>query len=525
MLISVRLFLNYISMALSRVYGYKDYSSNEVSTKSKSVNNHANYTSKDVYQESNIRDAFSMIRNRHYSLPRNSEVQKDPYFSIFNNMVMEGVEVNTGARGLNKNEVKDGIRGESKILSFIGEAVSSHDSKGPRLTSSVSNNSGTDYYDVLDVIRRRESAESRGRELGNSQGSRRRKTLNDSINPTNFGKNEVHLSHDEVGTKWIYSDKLTLEDMEGQESNDHNYQGDTSMNQLGNIMAKLEKDAQSQRINRVRTNQRDKPNYGLDVTETSRQSSEGLVREGQRTYGYDDPTHVASGSSKDTKHLTKQRFSPNTNRAGKETPGSASGGQHKKFNATNHHEGSPKERKKQSVDQAVKNIEDKALADHMKSLRQLHLISREKSKLLNINEPGIGEKRDDLINEMSASKTPVRLLHENSSGIKELNISKMELMMVLTATAESQIERMLHSLRDVSEEPLKNEREAIMLVGETLLLTEELKEVLKPIYGDMVKTLIEQHQGVLNELKLMREEVRYMKWWIPTDPIEVKEMF
>jgi hypothetical protein len=66
-------------MSINQVSDEEDYSSDEVSTEYDSVKDFADYPDENVYQDEDIKGAFSMLRNRTFSLPRNEDPEDPPF--------------------------------------------------------------------------------------------------------------------------------------------------------------------------------------------------------------------------------------------------------------------------------------------------------------------------------------------------------------------------------------------------------------------------------------------------------------
>ena len=126
---------------------------------------------------------------------------------------------------------------------------------------------------------------------------------------------------------------------------------------------------------------------------------------------------------------------------------------------------------------------------------------------------------------MAATKTLSVVVELGKQHVKSLNISKMDILTTLLTSLKYQVDMALVSNRDMGEEPISSVGEAIYLVNNTLNLTVKMYDVFILLYDEEARKLIDQHEGVLKELEMIRDQKQFKRVWMPTDPRRVQVVF
>ena len=266
-------------------------------------------------------------------------------------------------------------------------------------------------------------------------------------------------------------------------------------------------------------------NDDLGITDTARQRSEALGEAGSSTQRYNDQQLIASVMSKKKEQATRKGIIPKQNQDVSDTPSSASGGIIGKNITTKHQREFKNENKSPENFPSLRELEQEAMKDYNKAIGNMLTISKKKAGMVNDREEGAGYRRDETINEMSASKSLAILAILGKDEIKKLDITKMDMFSILLTTLKYRVDRAESSQRDMGRDPLKNTEEAIHLVQDTLSVTNKLIDILSLFYGKEINELIEQHEGILRDLEEMEEGRGITGNWLPSNPREIQSVF
>ena len=446
---------------------------------------------------------------------------EDRHFSIFNNKEERGKDQS------GKLDVKDLKKTRSEHQTWMDkEAYNSKDeavsSQVLRVWKPTQDKSTLDNGETKDsgLFRRRESEEARGRE---KYGSRRRTLTNTS--PNNISKEGDRLNSEKVGSKDQVSSKQCLKVNDDQETNGSRVpRGSNAMDRANQAKDKSKRTKPYTRIEIENPSHNEFQTDDLGMTRTANQRTEALGRVETHTRRYEDNLTLASVMSKTKEQASQKRTSPNKNSIGSDTPSSASGGQNKDNYTAKHQKERQSGQEGLHNSYSVEDLEEEAMKDYNKLVTKMIQISKKKSATLDRKE-GTGEQRTNVLSTMAATKTLSVVVELGKQHVKSLNISKMDILTTLLTSLKYQVDMALESNRDMGEEPISSIGEAIYLVNNTLSLTVKMYDVLILLYDEEARKLIDQHEGVLKELEMIRDRKQFKRVWMPTDPREVQAVF
>ena len=466
------------------------------------------------YRSTNLRAPFSHPLN---------DGHEDPHFTIFNNKENADNEIDEDIDedDLNMRVVKNQDIEGNDIEDPNGEAVSNH---GPQDQNSQTQNllaQSAKEESILDILRRRE-LQDRGREV-RKKGDSRRRTLA-SRSPTTFGSYEsLYQEGDEKETGPSERQKdAELGTQGGREnlvlgSNTRKEQGYQPVAHPGG--AKTNKDSVKNK------HSKSEKSDDLGITSTAIQRSEALREAGSTTRRYDDQQLTARVISKTKEQANQEGYRPNKNLTGSDTPSSASGGQMIDINTTKHPRQPVRLNDSPQHLPTLEELEHEVMTDYTKIIGKMITISKKKSNMVEDLEEGSGQRRNDIISEMAASKSLAYLQLLSKEETETMAISKMDLFAALSTTLKYRVDRAQQTQRDLTKDPLKDTGEAIDLVKTVLNVTHKLRVILTLFYESEVEDLVRQHEGVLHDLEEMEGGRGITGNWLPSDPVEIGYVF
>ena len=483
-----------------------------------------------LFQDRNLAEDNEMLfyRSTNLSAPFShplNDGHEDPHFTIFNNKENADNEndEDDGENDLNMIGVENqDIEGE-EIEDPNDEAVSNQDPQNQNAPTHNFIAPSTKEDSILDILRRRELQDIRGREVIKKGGSRRRTLA--SRSPTIVSSYEnLYQQGDENKTELSERQKhAELGAQGGQEnlvlgSNHRKEQGYQPIAQPGG--GKTNKDSIKNKHSKS-----EQKNDDLGITSTAIQRSEALREAGARTRRYDDQQPIASVMSKTKEQANQKGYRPNKNPTGSDTPSSASGGQLKDINTTKHPRQPARLNDSPQNLPTLDELEHEVMTDYTKIIGKMITISKKKSNMVEDLEEGSGQRRNDIISEMAASKSLAYLQLLSKEETENMAISKMDLFSALSTTLKYRVDRAQQTQRDLTKEPLKDNGEAIDLVKTVLSVTRKLKGILTHFYESEVEDLVRQHEGVLHDLEEWDEGRGITGNWLPSDPVEIGYVF
>ena len=173
----------------------------------------------------------------------------------------------------------------------------------------------------------------------------------------------------------------------------------------------------------------------------------------------------------------------------------------------------------------LEELEHEVMTDYTKIISKMITISKKKSNMVEDLEEGSGQRRNDIMSEMAASKSLAYLQLLSKDETETMAISKMDLFAALSTTLKYRVDRAQQTQRDLTKDPLKNTDEAIDLVKTVQNVTLKLMGILTLFYESEVEDLVRQHEGVLHDLEEMEGGRGITGNWLPSDPVEIGYVF